>query len=740
MLSEVYLLRQALERAEVQIPREHPRVKKPGFTTGPCLRIRLEGHGHVTAVETLTWEEWPGLWTVMEGNHNSFPVVRIKHSIFDVPRKSDIWRRLGFDEQGKRNKTSDNTMIERLSALEDVLRKSPQRFSERDQKSWQRLRSKAEELLRHSKAGNSQYSVLPEFAQRFQKAADDPKVLLREIAESALKNVKQARLDALKTVETLFVGDGPPDDRGKKPPMTVQLAFDLEEDKHFPSRLYSQRLQNYVKLILPIEPEKSRKRASSSTGHPASACAFTGKTQPLQVTPFPKVKLPVLNREFPLVSMFSEADCNKRYGLTDARIVPVGREAALRMQDALAWIVAEERRGKTWRDVANGRFEIRKGRKRELQDLLIVYVDGKPEIHANVADLFGTDERLQEKQFEVDAQAVCKALEGIEKEQPGSKLNLFLLRKASEGQANLALAESPAVKEVLDAARRWQRAVTNVPELTLPLPAKEGEKPVPGHPRTPYPDQVVRLLSEEWVTNGTRSNKAQGVGLSEVLDLMLRKPDKWESAAQRMLDLTLRRLGPLLVGLFGAMSMSDKKRWNDYPGRSRETALRAVSVLGILLDTLNSKKEEYMKEAAFQIGQMLALADTLHRDYCIAVRKGSMPSSLIGNAMMPHAFDNPRRAIADLADRMRVYAGWAKVAQEPSEKGEDTEQRRIAVRQAWKTLRRYEPLAARIHDLGLPEQCTNLMKAELLLGYLASPKMLDEKGENEEFQKEEKDE
>jgi hypothetical protein len=87
MLNETYVLWQALDRARLTLPREHPRVKLPGSSTGPCLRVRLDEQGHVAAVETVTKDEWPGLWTVMEGNHNSFPVVRVKAPLCDNAAK-----------------------------------------------------------------------------------------------------------------------------------------------------------------------------------------------------------------------------------------------------------------------------------------------------------------------------------------------------------------------------------------------------------------------------------------------------------------------------------------------------------------------------------------------------------------------------------------------------------------------------------------------------------------------------
>jgi hypothetical protein len=567
----------------------------------------------------------------MEGFHNSFPVVRIKEPLCDVPRNSETWKNLGFDERGKRRKAPDNKA--RLSTLTDTLKDSSQLSTNKGL--WLRLHGKAGELLEHANDDHSEGSVLREFAQRFQKASCNPEELLKQIAEHALQSLREARLDALDAVETLLVGKGLPDERNKQPPMSVQLAFDLHyADSSFPLRLYGQKVREYVKRILPMEQKVSESK------HPAHVCALTGERQPLQVSPFPKVRLKVLNKDFPLISMFSDAACNKRYGLTDSFIVPVAQQTALQMQDALTWIVADERKGKTWRGVASGKFETAQGRKKESFDLLIAYVDGAPEIDANVADLFGTDEGVQQKQFEVDAQVICKALEGIARERPDSKLNLFLLRKASEGQALVAVAESPSVEDVLKAAQWWQQAATNVPEVTLPLPGKKGEQAARGEPHAPYPDQVVRLLSEEWVTNGTRSNKVRGVGLGEVLNLMLRKPGKWEHTARLMLDLAVRRLGPLLLGVWGAMHAGHPQRWDNYPVQSRETALRAVSTLGILLDAIGRRKETYVNGTAFLVGRLLSLADTLHREYCRHVRGGDIPPQLIGNALMPVASDN----------------------------------------------------------------------------------------------------
>ncbi len=700
MLNETYLLQRALEQAALTIPRQHPRIKLPGRTSGPCLRVCLDNQSQVSAVESVTEDEWPGIWTIREGKQNSFPVVRIGQPLYDVPREDTIWNRLGYGEEGMRKK---RPIDDRLAIITDVITDTPQLFSQRSEQLWRRLTEKAQELHQCATGEVAEDRILREFAQHFLKATENPSQMLKEVGSQALHQAHAARIDDFDAIEILFVGKGPPGPDGKRPGMTIQLAFDLK-DAH--RGIYTKDVRERLKQILPTKLTKSTRNRATVIEHPASACALTNGQGPLQVEPFPQVKLPVLNEEFALFSMFSEAPCNTRYGLTDRLIMPVATEAALRMQDALTWIITDMRKGQTWRPVASGKYETRQGRKVERSDLLIVYVDGKPDIHANVADLFGTDESEQQKQFEVDAQAICQALDGFEKKRPGSKVNLFLLRKASKGQAHVAVAESPTVKEVLDAVSWWQRGVKNLPDVSLPLPGKKGEKALQGRPRTPFPDQVVRLLSTQWVTNGTRSNKAEGIGLRQVLDLMLCKPGKWETTAERMLDLTLHRLNPLLLGVFGAMHTADLQRWKPYTAPMRETALRAVSVLGILLDALSRRKETYMSETAFLIGRLLSSADTLHREYCEHVRGGNIPPQLIGNAHMPVAADNPEDAMDRLRERMNIYIAWAQKG-----RGEEFRLAKWVLGQIGKISNQL--------PRPLPTETDRTFRAELFLGYLA---------------------
>jgi len=136
-----------------------------------------------------------------------------------------------------------------------------------------------------------------------------------------------------------------------------------------------------------------------------------------------------------------------------------------------------------------------------------------------------------------------------------------------------------------------------------------------------------------------------------------------------------------------------------------------------------------MNGAPYQVGQALALADTLHKDYCTVVRKGQLPSSLIGTALMRRALENPASAMADLGERMMEYVRWAKTVALPT--GRNTEQERIAVHEARKKLRQFQPLATALGSGTLPTEMNDAEKAMLLLGFLASPPDEDDSSEGD---------
>ncbi len=706
MLSEVYRLWCSLDRAGVELPRVHPRVNIPGSTSGPCLRVRLNPEGRVAGLDGVTPDDWSGLWTVVRTSEGSFPVIRVKQPLLSVPAGLVLWAELAEAKKAKDQRRRIRILQEAVSFAPDAL------LLKKTLDLIRRVRDeKAGELLACTDPCDPDFAALPEFARRFQLAAREPLTLLGEVGTQAVAGLLSGQSELLDVVEVLLLGKGAPIDDGSRPDINIQLAFCLDDERLYRRRLYSRHMREFVMQILPSEPDAGGRPAPTDGRAEALECAFIGVSKGLQHSAFPPVRLPlVAEKGVPLVSMFSEAACNRRYGLTDSSVVPVDKGMALQMAAALRWVTLDERRGVTWRGVASGKFEASSRGKVEKRDLLLVYVEDEPEIRAEFADFFGTDASTLQKQFDVETASVCEALEGLSKRKPQSQLNLILIRQASEGQVHVALAESVSVVELLHGAQRWQEGARNLPPIALPVPGSKGQKAELHRPRAPFPDQVVRLLSEDWVTNGTRSNKVEGIGLGQVLEVMLCKPGKWEPGARYLLDLTLRRTQSLLVGVFGALRTPDRRKWDDYGAAVRENALRSVSIMGILLSALDRQKETYMDSPTFLVGRLLSLADTLHLEYCKHVRGGDIPPQLIGNALMPVARDNPLAAVDRLGERLSVYKAWATKAS-----GDDVGLAKWAVGQMGEVCR---SLAEKP-----PSITTNEVdRAEIFLGYMASTK------------------
>jgi hypothetical protein len=77
------------------------------------------------------------------------------------------------------------------------------------------------------------------------------------------------------------------------------------------------------------------------------------------------------------------------------------------------------------------------------------------------------------------------------------------------------------------------------------------------------------------------------------------------------------------------------------------------------------------------------------------------------------------------------YVRWAKVAQTSHEWPPD-DQRRIAVNEARKKLRQFQPLATELSACALPTECNDVMKAQLLLGFMAVPPAEEQNDEEKE--------
>jgi len=733
MLNEAYDLLQALYKAGVELPSYQQGIVVPGKSAGPCLRVRLQQDSSISSIEVITDEEWSGLWTIMDGNQNSHPVVRLNVPLLKIPLDDAWWTSVGYVDNPNRQHISD---VEKNNAIKAALDKSDfiQSFTmssddencqkktqaEKNSDLWARVQDKSKEFSALL-GGNNEVAGVQSVFERIAMLPDMQNFATR--LRSAIKEQLESGNIPIDIIETLLVGKLKCVNKGRWEfsETKVQLAFDIDRG----GTIYRTKTRTAMEAML--EAQNSSAPENSSLAEPIVKCAY-GSDGPLQNAPFPKPRLRIVaEKGMPLVSMFSEkrADTtNKRYGLTDSAIVPVGQTLASQMAKALRWVTSDEREGKTWRGIASGIFD----KTREQRDLLITYVNGKPDIDVAVADFFGTGQDSSDKQFEVDSKTVCDALSTIVRELPSSVLRVFVLRQVSPGQVQVVFSRALNPIQIVEGARLWNEGAGNLPPISVPLPKEKEKAPEEGRPVAPYPEQVVRLLSRQWIREGAKKDKQEpftpvaGPPLGSIIDLLIREPGKYEGVARDLLRRSLIQVGPLLRGLIGAIRTNEGKRCDQYPLKNRYQALIACSTLGLVLHALNSQKEDYMQNGAFAVGKMLALADDIHRSYCEVVRDGSIPPSLLGNSLLSTAMENPARAVAVLGDRLKVYIGWAKTAKEPQGMDKEAEKKRIAVKTARKRVDQYGPIAELVADQGLPAKMDDVAKAHLVLGYLASTK------------------
>src|SRR5208337_1083150 len=172
---------------------------------------------------------------------------------------------------------------------------------------------------------------------------------------------------------------------------------------------------------------------------------------------------------------------------------------------------------------------------------------------------------------------------------------------------------------------------------------------------TPFPLQISDCLNRVWKLDGTTTDEVKSLPKSSGIELLLDETATLRQAPH-LLAVALQNGKGLFLSLGKALHCNEALKLE---GLNKQKQLMPA-ILGLLLWKLGIQKEVYMSNAPYLVGRMLKLADELHALYCKEVRNGSLPSQLLGNALMAAALDSPTQAVAQLALRIAPYLGWAR--------------------------------------------------------------------------------
>lgn len=673
MLTELVEIERGLVAAGVltaaRHPDNHPLAKRA------VLRARVSAEGTVTGVEVIPPEDADKFWTLRDGNHNSFPRVPIGSGGKPRPLRSATDPKL---IEGLQDKDAGK----RLVAFHELYKRSALDLSELVP--WpsyhDRLRERQKGLasLLDTEARAVQF-LLQRVLSKKDGSGSDGSALLKTLDSAISRAVIESPDAALVTLaaKILFTGEG-------------EVLLDTEAGEELPRTACDPRNMHEISEAL----NQSAQRGS------VARCALTGQLVEIEDDKLPQATLPILGPTY-LYSKNSDIPSAWRYGVAGPQGFPVSRELVRRLKDAAEALASKERKGRTWSGVASERPK--------QYDLLLAFIPDLEDVPAAAA-LAG-----DEAAFEELASRLIDLRKGHDVGF-SEHARFIVLRKVDLGNRKVIFTTATGVKDLAEAASRWKDGCRNTPDVRLAVPQGRGKRAERRGPGWIAPGSIIALGREIFIRGGTERCQAPGPTFANAMGLFLGPGLVRTGIARRLLRLFVARRGPSIAGIAHASRRGDLK------GFDAKSALETISVFGLLLQELGRKKETYMIDAAFQLGQLLAGADVLHRGFCEDQRGGSVPSALLGNQALALAQRSPVAALDLLCNRWRVYSGWAdKKRNSIAKPGDKAASKDWAiysgVRIGWKL----RPLAETLHNGLLPDRADDRFRAELLLGYIAGP-------------------
>ena len=445
--------------------------------------------------------------------------------------------------------------------------------------------------------------------------------------------------------------------------------------------------------------------------------AYTGQICEIHES-FPDPKVALLGNVLLFSNNTKEAHCFPRYGLGGSETFKVSKATAQRMAGALLQLASDDRLNKTCRAIP--------GNRRGQQDLLIAYLEDEPDAPDPYVDLFGSEAAsFNVPDFAASVAPVLKALEGKVAANPNHLIRLLAIASLDTANNQISLNRSFTVREVMEAATAWQAGAANCSPVTMPFFDKQTREHILKAHAVPSPLETASILNKIWASStegGFKSNFQRIISVSDAYDIFVPSPPLQEVKTRFALQTLLARMRDVFAAAGRLKMISDFKARNKVLNEpARWQVLKAVALTGIFLNQLGERHELFMKEPTYQLGRLLAYADSLHQQYCKHVRGGETPTQLIGNALFSTALEQPVFALARLAERLSPYQAWAKTFKNTKQDVKSGYEKTLLklIGECSSTFIEEHNGAFVIRVDELPARMNDVEKAKLLLGYLA---------------------
>ncbi len=691
MINELYQLTKALDQANIVAEHTHPKYKLlPKVTPkAPCVQIILE-NGRIYKVRSLTAEQAEEI-RKYGTNQGTFPALNL----------APLYRLTEESEKKRISELMDGKTTEfDVEEIRSFCRENNwgKKFKNKYRISMRELPREMTELF--FKAG----ILFPPLQHLIEETEvfSDADYLHSALQETVFALLEQ-KIEIRFLLQILFYlgkeEKAAEDDYG-----TLSVVMDC---RTLINEGFSTATANFTSILNQtlIEADEAVKSDSVKMEVDAFGDMFT----PLE-EPMPTVKL-AAGFEVSLRTMFRGQPCQSRYGRTENATYPISKEMRFKLQAALAWMSAEERKEITWlsTDKDEALFAYPETL-RQNKDSFVSFCK-RPSNVKKEAENETEGKRGNKAGFEAAAKAFVEQIKKTKK--PGTdpmseRIQYFVLRKLDKARTKVVYTYNTSPRNIEQHSEQWTAGCKNIPVFLF------------GQPWVLYPLEVADVLNQIWRQDGKLSaDKFKPFPRYHGIQLLF---EGEKEAIQRDLFLLVRNTTNLALYL-GKLGIS-RRPYDKTDFIILQQTQKILALMGLFLYQLGIRKEKYMKEFPYLFGQLLQVSDALHEMYCRVVRDNDIPNTLAGSGMYIMGGEQPYKALGILGDRMNPYITWAKAY---ASKQIETKEK-----ESWRArwyLSLYGNIASQLRDVWNGQTRFNEEeKAQYFIGYLAKFPKREEAG------------
>lgn len=682
MLNELYSLSKALDDMGIKAQewyREYNVLPKV-TAKSPCIRLWLGRDGSIRGFDTLTPEQARAIRKY--GNkQNSFPAFNI------VP----LYRVTGEEQIKVIARVREKPMELSLANLRAYC--ANDNWTGKSEQISRCLNKSAADLL-HCLEGagcppDNIVSKLIGIADSYADAA-----AFRQAIEACVFTYLEQKREVATALGMLFhIGKEDATDP-QKDCGSLSVVLDYSEWQEYGNPIASETTTQWINQQLIIY-DRAQKESAAINGVDAFGAPY-GKID----EPMPNVSVNGFGMSgLTLRSMFREQHCQERYGTFDSKSYPIAAGNRADTKKALEWIADDGNRDVTWV-------------KAESNEIVFAYTFKMTHGLNPASILMGQREpgaEAVEMRFLKRLEDFSRVFRSLPPQNIPKHIRIFSIRKMDKARSKVVYTRNCDPKRFIECAEVWRQGCQNLPAMPF------------GEIETPFPLDFYRIANTVWKRNGESAagkEKVKRIKYYEGMNLLLDEPS--EPNILHYLNVLLNNW----AGLFAYAGNNLTTHKNNYIPRAELN--QSLAVIALLLYKGGYKKEDYMENTAYLVGQLLKVSDDLHAMYCKVVREGDVPPQLAGNSVFIAASDTPVRALAQLSLRMCPYIAWAEQYRTKGINYDDNDPKMKGNKdkESWRAhwfLNLYNNIATRLQPLlSDGTRFGEFEKAQLFLGYLAS--------------------